>query len=133
MVNNEIKDLILSILGDYVTEDKIAFYGKKNFLIFIICIKDHNFKISYEFIDSFYTIRVENVRNNSINNIVFLTKSSGFKKDIKKIMKKQNLNRKLFANHISAFLTLIKMQLIDDSLVDIEKYTPDLKFDGIFL
>ncbi len=82
--------------------------------------------ISYDIVDSFYRIRVEDRLNNQI---CFLTQSKKYHKNIKKIIKKEKLEKTL-EGHIIAFTILTKEIFINRVMID---YDRDLKFDGLFL
>ena len=85
--------------------------------------------------DSFYRIRFEIMINNEIKDVIFLTKSKKFRKDIKSMLKTLKISRKTFDNHISAFtayLSKILKQFKNLSCLE-EMYTPNLRFDGIFI
>lgn len=134
MVNDKIVQIIKSNLKEYVNENNIKFIPSNNILKYVIDFKCYYIEICYFFIDDFYRIKIENRKNNILNNVCFLTKSKLFQKEIKGLLKK-NKQKSIFENHIIVFTFLLKEQLkLANSLEEFEsKYLPDLKFDGLFL
>ena len=134
MVNDKIVQIINSSLKEYVNENNIKFIPSNNILKYVIDFKYYYIEICYFFIDDFYRIKIENRKNNILNNVCFLTKSKLFRKEIKGLLKK-NKQKSIFENHIIAFTFLLKEQLkLANSLEEFElKYLPNLKFDGLFL
>ena len=85
--------------------------------------------------DNYYTIRLEKYVHNRITDVVFLTKSKKFKKDIKLTFKELKLSKKVFENHINAFCVYLSKVLEKYGNLDLleDLYISDMKFDGIFL
>ena len=135
MVDNKIIQIIYEKLIEYIKADDIKFFLSNGLAKYIFNISDYFFEISYDFIDNFYRIKLEKTHNNQLQNIVFLTKSKKFQKDIKSKLKDLKLSSKVFGNHINAFCTYIieiseKYECLNYL---VEKYISDLKFDGIFI
>ena len=135
MVDNRIIQIIYTNLKDYVNMEDINYLPSNGLAKYIFNVSDYHFEISYEFIDNFYRIKLEKKHNNLLQNIVFLTKSKKFQKDIKLMLKDLKLSRKLFENHITVFCSyLIKILEKYEDLNYLEKtYNSDLRFDGIFI
>ena len=135
MVDNRIIQIIYTNLKDYVIMEDIKYLPSNGLAKYIFNVSDYHFEISYEFIDNFYRIKLEKKHNNLLQNIVFLTKSKKFQKDIKSMLKDLKLSRKVFENHINAFSAHIRKILEKYQYLNYfeETYISDLKFDGIFI
>lgn len=94
MVDNKIIQIIYTNLKEYVTIEDIKYFPGNGLAKYIFNVSDYHFEISYEFIDNFYRIKLEKKHNNLLQNIVFLTKSKKFQKDIKSMLKDLKLSRK---------------------------------------
>ena len=135
MVENKIVRIIYSHLKKFVTIDDVQFYPSNDAIKYVLAIGDDHLEINYFVMDSFYRIKLENIRNNQIQGVLFLTKSKRFKKDIRLVLKKLDLSRKTFDNHMKGF-SLYLSEILDkygklDCLA--ETYVSDTKFDGIFV
>ena len=110
-------------------------YHSNGLIKYVFDIDCHQFEISYQYVDSIYQIVIENRRNNQLQNIILLTKSKRFHKDIKTILKKFSLSRKSFVDHIHAFTIYLSEIFEKHNNLDYlnETYISDLKFDGIFV
>lgn len=135
MVDNRIIQIIYTNLKDYVNMEDINYLPSNGLAKYIFNVSDYHFEISYEFIDNFYRIKLEKKHNNLLQNIVFLTKSKKFQKDIKLMLKDLKLSRKLFENHINVFCSYLIniLEKYEDLNYFEETYISDLKFDGIFI
>ena len=135
MVDNRIIQIIYTNLKDYVNMEDIKYLPSNGLAKYIFNVSDYHFEISYEFIDNFYRIKLEKKHNNLLQNIVFLTKSKKFPKDIKLMLKDLKLSRKLFENHINVFCNYIRTYLEKYECLNYleETYNTDLRFDGIFI
>lgn len=135
MVDNRIIQIIHAYLKEYVNIDNIKIFPSNTLMKYIFNIFDYYFEISYDFIDNFYRIKLEKNHNNQLQNIIFLTKSKKFQKDIKLMLKDLKLSRKAFENHINAFCAYVRKILEKDKCLNFieETYISDLKFDGIFI
>jgi len=135
MVDNKIIQIIYTNLKEYVKIEDIKYFPSNGLAKYIFNVSDYHFEISYEFIDNFYRIKLEKKHNNLLQNIVFLTKSKKFQKDIKSMLKDLKLSRKVFENHINAFSAHIRKILEKYQYLNYfeETYISDLKFDGIFI
>ena len=133
MVDNNIK-IIFSNLKEYLKIDDIKLLLSYRSLIYIFYISNYNFEISYDYTDNFYRIKLEKKYINQIQNIVFLTKSRKFKKDITSMLKYLKLSRNVFENHINAFCVYVKKIYQNyGNFNSLEEYDSDLKFDGFFI
>ncbi len=94
MVDNKIIQIIYTNLKEYVKIEDIKYFPGNGLAKYIFNVSDYHFEISYEFIDNFYRIKLEKKHNNLLQNIVFLTKSKKFQKDIKSMLKDLKLSRK---------------------------------------
>lgn len=134
MVDNKIIRIIHSNLNDYVNVDNIKFYPNNGFVKYEMRFKSCCIDIIYYPVDNYYRIKFEKKYNNQLQNIVLVSKSKKYHKDIKKLLKVNKLSSKSFENHIICFTYLLSKLLSDyGDLVHLEKYVPDLKFDGIFI
>ena len=90
-------------------------------------------EISYNIIDGFYRIKIETKIGEY--EILFLTRSKRFRKQIKDFLKKRKLNPREFNNHIVAFCFLIRNLFEDYRYLTRMKdeYEENLKFDGVFV
>lgn len=135
MVENKIVQIVFENLKEYIALEDINFSLSHGVFKYTFNISNYYFEISYNFMDSFYRIRFEIMINNEIKDVIFLTKSKKFRKDIKSMLKTLKISRKTFDNHISAFtayLSKILKQFKNLSCLE-EMYTPNLRFDGIFI
>lgn len=135
MVKNEIVEIIQLKLKEYIESKDIGFYPSNGLLKFVINLREYKIEISHNFMDSFYSIKVENRKYNQLKNIIFLTKSKKFHKDMKKHLKINKMSKKSFTNHIICFIDIILNQLKEYNDLNFfeEIYVPNLRFDGIFL
>ncbi len=135
MVENKIIQIIHTNLEEYVKNDDIKVFPSNGLLKYIFNTSDYCFEIAYDYIDNFYRITLEKKHNNQIQNIIFLTKSKKFQKDIKFNLRDLKLSRKIFENHIIAFTIFLSKLLKQYKNLNYleETYISDLKFDGIFL
>jgi hypothetical protein len=134
-MSNPISNVLYSELSDFIDNDNIVVSCDLGGFKFVFSIREYNIEIYYEFIDSFYRIKIENWRCGSLQNVLFLTKSKKYKKTIKKMLRTQKNKGKKIAEHMLCFALIIKNALIEQAnLNSIEvEYKPDDKFDGIFL
>lgn len=135
MVENKIIQTIYLRLKKYLCEDNIKFYPSNNLLKFVIEFKDCYIEILFHYIDNFYQIRIENRHINQLQYVIFLTKSKAFHKDIQCNLKENNFKQKSFENHMACFANILS-NILDsqDKLIYLEeKYSPNLKFDGIYI
>ena len=135
MVENKVIQIVFSNLKEYVKVEDINFFPSYGVLKYIFVISGYYFEITYDFVDAFYRIKLERVNNDGSRDIIFLTKSKRFQKDIKLALKRLNLSRKSFENHINAITMFIGDILARREGLNYfcETYVCDLKFDGIFI
>lgn len=133
------EDKIVKVIYENITKDanvrNVVSFPTYNMFRYAFSLGEYCFEIEYDFMDSFYRIKAEIVKHNAIENIIFLTRSKRFKKDIKSILKKLNLSKKTFENHIIAFCSLLNSVIAEDKDSNYfeQIYISDLKFDGIFI
>lgn len=135
MVENEIIQIIHTNLQEYMKTNNIVMSPCNGLIKYVFSIDNYYFDTQYYYIDGFYRIVVEKRHNNQLQNVVFLTKSKKFHKDINTVIRKQNLSGKSFDDHMNAF-TLYIVEIFDkcETLNYLfEAYISDLKFDGIFI
>ncbi len=135
MVDNSIGQIIAESLAGYLEEESIGFSPSNRFLQYIIRLKEYEIEICYEFVDNFYRIKIESKKNNILGNVVFLTKSKNYHKEIKKQLKDNKLSGELFENHMLCFVRILKQNLDMCGNLDLfnKVYIHNLKFDGIFM
>ena len=135
MVENKIIQIIHTNLQEYIEANDVKLYHCNGLLKYIFYIDDYHFEILYEYMDSYYRIVLEKKHNNQLQKVVFLTKSKKFHKNIKIILKKFNLSRNSFENHMNAFTAYIGEILEREKSLNYlgETYISDLNFDGIFI
>ncbi len=135
MVKNKIIQIIHTNLQEYVKINNVAIDPSNGMIKYVFDIDDHHFEILYNYVDNFYRTVIEKRHNNQLQNVIFLTKSKKFHKDIKIILKTFNLSSKSFEDHMNAF-TLYMGEFLEKygtlNYLD-ETYIPDLSFDGIFI
>ncbi|MBQ7389800.1 MAG: hypothetical protein IJW02_01690 [Clostridia bacterium] len=92
-------------------------------------------EIQYFFIDDFYRIRIECSNSEGVYNVLFLTKSKAFHKEIKKRIRKNKLKKKRFEDHIVCFVDLLEQFLEKNYNLDCMDniYIANLRFDGLFI
>ncbi len=91
-------------------------------------------EIQYYFIDDFYRIRIESANSEGVYNVLFLTKSKAFHKEIKKRIKKNKLSNKKFEDHMICFVDLLEQFLKDKKIDCMDNfYITNLRFDGLFI
>ncbi len=139
MVENKATQTILSMLGEHIINGDVKFAPTNNWLNYYFKIycgyKIYSVHLAYEFVDSYYKILIEDLSDNQLENIVFLTRSKNFHKQVKSIIKSNKLGKKSFLDHVTVFSIIIKKFIdISGSFTElIEMYPQDLKFDGYFL
>ena len=135
MIENNVIQIIFDNLKEYIEIEDIYFFPSNGVLKYLFVISNYNFEIEYNFMDNFYRIKLEKPINNEFTNVVFLTKSKRFQKDIKLVLKNLKISKKSFDNHIYAFTAYLSWLLKKyKGLSCLEEiYTSDLKFDGIFI
>ena len=135
MVENKTIQIIHTNLQEYIEIDDIKLYPYNGLLKFIFYINDYHIEILYDYMDGFYRIAIEKRHNNQLQNIIFLTKSKKFHKDIKILLKKFNLSKKSFEDHMNAFTMYIGelLKKYENLNYLYETYISDLNFDGIFI
>ena len=135
MVDNKIIQIIHTNLQEYMKINDVAMYPSNGLIKYVFDIGDYHFEILYNYVDGFYRIVIEKRHNNQLQNVIFLTKSKKFQKDIKIILKKFNLSRKSFEDHMNAFtLYIVEILKKYEGLNCLyETYISDLNFDGIFI
>lgn len=135
MVKDKIIQIIHTNLQEYMKINDVAMHHSNGLIKYVFDIDNYNFEILYNYVDSFYRIVVEKRLNNQLQNVVFLTKSKKFHKDIKISLKKFNSSRKSFEDHMNSFTLYIVGILEKHETLNYldETYIPDLIFDGIFI
>ena len=133
MVKNKKIQIIHTNLQEYMGINDVAMYPSNGLIKYVFDIGDYHFEILYNYVDGFYRIVIEKRHNNQLQNVIFLTKSKKFQKDIKIILKKFNLSRKSFEDHMNAFtLYIVEILKKHEGLNCLyETYISDLNFDGI--
>ena len=135
MVTDKIIQIIHTNLHKYIGINNVAMYPSNCLIKYAFDIYDYHFEILYNHVDNFYRIVVEKSHSNKLQNVMFLTKSKRFHKDIKILLKKLNLAGKSFEDHVNAFTLYIVEFLERDENLNcfIETYICDLNFDGVFI
>ena len=136
MLENKIIQIIYAELKDYLKIDDIKAFPTSGSVKYIFDISEYCFEVSYEVIDNFYRIKMEKKQYNQIQNVIFITKSKKFKKDIKLILRELKLPGNAFQNHIIAFCVYIRKILGEYKHLNCfeQMYNiSNLKFDGIFI
>ena len=135
MVKNKIIQIIHTNLQEYMGINDVAMYPSNGLIKYVFDIDGYHFEILYNYLDSFYRIVIEKRHNNQLQNVIFLTKSKKFHKDIKIILRKFNLSGKSFEDHMNSFTRYIVGILEKYETLNYldETYIPDLIFDGIFI
>jgi hypothetical protein len=135
MIDNEIIQVLSCALSKYVGKEGFHFYPGNGEIKYVIRSDKFIINISYEVVDSLYTIKIETLHNNSFQNVVFITKSKKYHQEVKKCFKRLGLSPKKFCDHIYAFSEIISKHLEvngDPSFLE-DVYPSDLRFDGIFI
>ena len=135
MVEDNITKMIQTTLMEYVKINDAAMFFSNGLMRYVFDIDYHHFEITYDYVDRFYRIIIEKRHNNQLQNVVFLTKSKKFHKDIKRILRKNNLSKKSFEDHMNAFALYIVETLENHNSLNClyETYICDLNFNGIFI
>ena len=134
MVENKSPQTICSVISKYPFVENVRFCLDNYFVKYIFNIDCCFFEITYYFTDKYYRIKMEKQRNNSLEEVVLLTKSKLFYKSIAKLLREKNLLYKSFNNHVECLMDFLEQNIAIDNLNCLEKaYLPDLKFDGIFI
>ena len=135
MVKDSIQQIIYSSLHNYIKEDNIQYIVEGHRIEYIIKIHEFLIVLSFDYIDEFYTVKLENWHNNFLNNITKLSQSKDFNKSVRKIIKQHKMNYYIFQSHVMAIFFLIRKKLDEQkSLSEFEQlFHSNLKFDGIFL
>ena len=135
MIDNEICRLLCLTLGKYTGTENIHFYPSCNVIKYVVDSDKFLISISYEPVDALYTINIEILHNNSLHDVVFLTKSRKYHYDVKKCLSNLGLSKKRFYDNVYAFCVIICQYL--DAHSDLHGfaglYPSDMTFDGIFL
>ena len=132
MIGNNVFENYFFNLSNAATPNDIMFTSDNISCKYTIDLKLYYIEIYYEYMDNFYRIKVE---DKNACEILFLTKSKAFKKDVKKAICKNKLNDHDLKSHINVFCLLFK-SVIDNQETFVclkERYKENLKFDGIFL
>ena len=131
----EIVQIITDLLQPYLTTDNVYTYPSNSTIKYIVNLPNYLLKIQYNFIDNFYSVRLEENKDNRIGEIIFLSKSKDFQKVLKKTLRKKGFSKKVFKYHIACLSEIVREQLDTYGHLDSFKtaYISNLKFDGIFL
>ena len=139
MVENKVTQTILSILGEYVINGDVKFVPTNNWLNYYFKIhcgyQIYSIHVAYEFVDSYYKIKIEDITHNQLENIILLTSSKGFHKKVKGFIKANKLNNKSFLDHVTAVSVVLKNSMHTTGAFNelMEIYPQDLRFDGYFI
>lgn len=134
MVKDSVLQVIQSNLSEMIKFSGVSCDGLTRTLTYEIYMRNCHIEISYEYIDQFYKIKIEN-NYDGHTSVVFLTKSKKFHKEIKKYLKAKKVSKREFSDHIYCFIIILKNILEANECVDFfeKEYVPDLKYDGIYL
>ena len=132
---SEIVQIFNAVLGPHLTFDGVFSYPSNGLTTYVVTLHDYSLEIRYDFIDNFYTAKLEERKNNQIGEIVLLSQSKRFHKDLKTELQKNKLTKKDFQSHMFCLGQMIRAQLDTQDNFDRYKikYPSDRKFDGIFL
>jgi len=135
MVENQVISIFNSNLSEYIDKQDIGFFPKNRSYTYILKFKDYIIEIYYEYVDSYYRIKIEFLDNNEIIDILLLSKTFNYKKQIYTYMKKNKLSKKSFLNHMIAFTNTINEMCKTSINIDEMKkvYNKEMKYDGIFI
>ena len=135
MVDNKIIQIIRTNLKEYIVIDDVKAFPSNGSLKYIFRISSCYFEIIYSLTDNFYRIKLEKIINNETKDVIFLTKSKRFQKDIKLKLKNLKLSKKVFENHIYAFTNYISeiLKKYENLNYFDQTYISDMKFDGYFI
>lgn len=135
MVKDKFDQVVYSILKDELRKEDIKCVVNGQECKYIFRLKEASCEFVFDFIDNFYKIKLEFFQNNNLMDVVYLSKSLQFKKQILRTIKKENLDPKAIQSHIVAVFLIIKSEMKSNgSLFDLKQiYPPNMKFDGIFL
>ena len=134
MVRDNVLQIIQSNLSERIKFSSVSRDGLMRTLTYETYMQNCYIAISYEYIDQFYKIKIENNYGDHTS-VVLLTKSKKFHKEIKKYLKAKKLSKREFSDHIYCFIIILKNILEANECVDFfeKEYVPDLKYDGIYL
>mgnify|MGYP001625680671 FL=1 len=134
MVRDNVLQIIQSNLSERIKFSSVSCDGLMRTLTYETYMQNCYIAISYEYIDQFYKIKIENNYGDHTS-VVLLTKSKKFHKEIKKYLKAKKLSKREFSDHIYCFIIILKNILEANECVDFfeKEYVPDLKYDGIYL
>ena len=135
MVDNKIIQIICTNLKEYTIIDDVKAFLSNGSLKYTFRISDCYFEITYSLTDNFYRIKLEKIINNETKDVIFLTKSKRFQKDIKLKLKNLKLSKKVFENHIYVFTNYISeiLKKYENLNYFDQTYISDMKFDGYFI
>ena len=135
MVKDQVQQTIYSVLSDYLQENDIDCVIDANRVKYILKSKDFLLEIAFDFMDAFYTVRLENWHHNALDTVIHLSKCKKFEADLRKVIKREKKNLKSFQTHVYAVMLLIKQELDEkEKLLAWEQiYVANSKFDGIFV
>ena len=127
--------IIKEILGSYLKEDDVRVYISNGMMKYVIPLRDYVLEVQYELVDNFYRVKLEEWKNNQIEQTCFLSKSKKFHKALKRKLRNNGLSKKMLVCHIACICEIVQEQLcIPNGLHDFQGlYIPDMKFDGVFL
>lgn len=134
MIIESIVSIFVLNLSDYLCTDDVCVVNNNRSINYVVNFQESLIEIAYDFVDSFYRIKIEDRHNNQLQNTILLTQSKKFHNQIKKQLKSKKLSPKSFENHMLCFAELINIWLENNNLsISIAEYSSDLKFDGLFL
>ena len=134
MVKDEIIQTICTNLNKHINKETVKFVPGCGLLKYVFHIKKHYFEITYYFTDDFYRIKVENISKGLDQDVVFLTKSKKFHRQMKCVLKELKLSKKSFKNHVICFTHYLNKLLENYSDLNyLIEFNDDLKFDGVFI
>ena len=134
-MESDVIQIITERLQPYLTAEGVCAYPTYRLIKYVAYLKDYFLAIRYEFVDNFYEIKIEERKNNQIGEIVLLSQSKRYHKDLKRRLAKDKLEKKKLSSHMICLCQIIQEQLDEHRNLDDfqEKYVADMKFDGIFL
>ena len=135
MVKDKIREVICVNLTDYLKDDAIGHTVDGNRCKYSFAVQEFGVEICYDFIDNFYTVKLENRYNNILNGVMLLSKSREFKKAVMKTLKTHKLKDNSWESHMCAVVLLIKQELDEKkNLLGFDRFdNADCGFDGIFI
>lgn len=134
-MESDVVQIITERLQPYLTEDGVCVYPTNGLIKYVVNLKGYFLEIRYEFVDNFYEVKLVKRKNNQIEEIVLLSQSKRFHKDLKRRIGKEKLTKKKLSSHMICLCQIIQEQLDEHRNLDDfqKKYVADMKFDGIFL